>query len=309
MEFTMDIQKRLFQMQDEKYADFQSKLTPTIPREKFIGVRVPKLRKLAKEYIKEAGRQECGREPEMCEGSRETEYRERDRESELLAGNGKSKPCESDREPELLAGNRKSKPCENDRVPGLLAGNRKSKPCENDKEPELWKFLEDLPHQYYDENILHGMLVSEIKDYKTCVRAVDTFLPYVDNWAVCDTMSPKAFKKHRTELLEKIREWVASDQVYTCRFGIRMIMVHFLDEDYRPEYLEPVADIRSEEYYVNMMIAWFFATALAKQWDTVIPYLTGNRLSVWVHNKTIQKARESYRITDEQKVYLKSLKR
>lgn len=237
MGFTMDIQKQLFQMQDEKYADFQSRLTPTIPREKFIGVRVPGLRKLAKEYIKEAGCQKCGREP------------------------------------------------------------------------ELWKFLEDLPHQYYDENILHGMLVSEIKDYKTCVRAVDTFLPYVDNWAVCDTMSPKAFKKHRTELLEKIKEWIASDQVYTCRFGIRMIMVHFLDEDYRQEYLEPVADIRSEEYYVNMMIAWFFATALAKQWDTVIPYLTGNRLSVWVHNRTIQKARESYRITDEQKVYLKSLKR
>ena len=130
----------------------------------------------------------------------------------------------------------------------------------------------------------------------------------MDNWAVCDIMSPKVFRKHKEELLSVIKRWVASDQVYTCRFGIEMLMSHYLDQDYKPEYLEIVAAVRSEEYYVNMMIAWFFATALAKQWDTVIPYIEENRLEPWVHNKTIQKARESYRITPEQKEYLKGLK-
>ena len=177
------------------------------------------------------------------------------------------------------------------------------------KDPECQEFLKELPHQYYDENMLHGLILSEMKDYDDCIRAVDLFLPYVDNWAVCDIMSPKVFKKHKEQLLEKIREWAASDLVYTCRFGLEMLMSHFLDEDYAPEYLEIPAGVRSEEYYVNMMIAWFCATALAKQWDTTIPYIEGNRLDTWVHNKTIQKARESYRITEEQKEYLKGLKR
>ena len=223
----MKITKKLFELQDEKYADFQAKLTPGVPRECMIGVRVPQVRILAKSYC---------------------------------------------------------------------------------KDPESETFLQELPHQYYDENMLHGLVLSEIKDFESCVKAVDAFLPYVDNWAVCDIMSPKVFKKHKEELLPIIKRWVSSDQVYTCRFGMEMLMSHYLDQDYKPEYLEIVAVVRSDEYYVNMMIAWFFATALAKQWDTVIPYIEQKRLDPWVHNKTIQKARESYRITPEQKEYLKGLK-
>lgn len=177
------------------------------------------------------------------------------------------------------------------------------------KEPEHEAFLQDLPHQYYDENILHSLLVSEIKDYDECIREVEHFLPYVDNWAVCDIMAPKVFKKHKEELLGKIREWVVSPEPYTCRFGMEMLMTHFLDEDFQAEYLEMPAGVVSEEYYVNMMIAWFFATALAKQWDATIPYIESGCLGKWVHNKTIQKARESYRITAEQKEYLKTLKK
>lgn len=170
-------------------------------------------------------------------------------------------------------------------------------------------FLRELPHRYYDENMLHGLLLSAMKDYETCLEAVEEFLPYVDNWAVCDCMSPKVFKKHRDSLLVRIREWVSSEKVYTCRFGIGMLMTHYLDEDFQPEYLEIPAAVRSAEYYVNMMIAWFFATALAKQWEAALPYLEQNRLDLWVHNKTIQKARESSRITPEQKQYLYTLRR
>ena len=177
------------------------------------------------------------------------------------------------------------------------------------KDPESAAFLMQLPHTYYDENILHALLIAEIKDYDACMEALEAFLPYIDNWAVCDSLSPKVFGKHKTELLQKIRLWILSGHTYTCRFGMGMLMRWFLDEDFRPEYLEMPAAVRSEKYYVNMMTAWFFATALAKQWDAAIPYLEQNRLDVWTHNKTIQKARESYRITPEQKEYLKTLKR
>lgn len=224
----MTMQERLFALQDREYALFQSKLTPTIPQEMFIGVRVPEVRKLAK----------------------------------------------------------------------VVA-----------KEPECDTFLQSLPHTYYDENMLHAVLLSEMKDYEACVQAVERFLPYVDNWAVCDILSPKVFRKHKTELLEKIRSWSASSMPYTCRFGMEMLMSYYLDTDFRPELLEIPASVHSEEYYVRMMAAWFFATALAKQWDAAIPYLEQNRLETWVHNKTIQKARESYRISPEQKEYLKTLKR
>ena len=176
------------------------------------------------------------------------------------------------------------------------------------KDPESTEFLKQLPHRYYDENILHALLVMEIKDYDTCVREVERFLPYVDNWAVCDIFSPKVFRKNREKLIEKIKEWAASDRPYTCRFGLGMLMTHFLDEDFKPEYLEIPAAVHSEEYYVNMMIAWFYATALAKQWDATIGYIEKQRLDRWTLNKTIQKARESYRITPEQKEYLKTLK-
>lgn len=176
------------------------------------------------------------------------------------------------------------------------------------KEPETAEFLNMLPHQYYDENNLHGFLVEQIKNYDTVVAAIDAFLPYVDNWATCDLMSPKVFKKHRPELLKDIQRWMASERIYTIRFGIGMLMTHFLDEDFASQHLDRVAAIRSEEYYVNMMIAWYFATALAKQWDAVIPYIEQHCLDKWVHNKAIQKAVESYRITDEQKGYLRSLR-
>ncbi len=176
------------------------------------------------------------------------------------------------------------------------------------KDDEAGLFIKKLPHDYYDENMLHGLLISEIEDYVECVNSVDAFLPFVDNWAVCDTMSPKIFRKHRAELLAEISRWISSDRTYTCRFGIEMLMNHYLDEYFQEEYLELPAAVRRDEYYVNMMVAWYFATALAKQWDATVQYLDDRRLDIWVHNKTIQKARESYRIKPEQKEYLKSLK-
>lgn len=177
------------------------------------------------------------------------------------------------------------------------------------KEQDCEPFLKDLPHKYFDENMLHTLLLNEQKDFEGTVSLVESFLPYIDNWAVCDILSPKVFKKHKMELMSYIKKWSSSKETYTCRFGIEMLMSHFLDDDFLPEYLKIPASIHSDEYYVNMMIAWFFATALAKQWDATIPYIQNGRLDIWCHNKTIQKARESYRITDEQKQYLKTLKR
>ena len=224
----MKIQKELFSLQDKEYMKFSSKLTPNVPEDTIIGVRIPEIRKLAKKLVKN------------------NEYKD---------------------------------------------------------------FLKELPHKYYDENLLHGAIISESKDFEKCIKLLDNFLPFVDNWAVCDTISPKIFKKHKKELIEKIKEWSQSDKTYTCRFGVEMLMTHFLDEDFKKEYLEMVANIHSEEYYVKMVIAWFFATALAKQWDYAVIYLENNRLDVWVHNKTIQKARESLRILEDKKGYLKGLKR
>lgn len=173
---------------------------------------------------------------------------------------------------------------------------------------EAETFLQELPHQYYEENNLHMMLLAGIKEYEKCVCEVERFLPYINNWATCDSPAPKCFAKHKEELLPKIRTWMVSDHTYTIRYGIEMLMNLYLEEDFKPEYPKLAAAVQSEEYYVNMMIAWYFATALAKQWDAVIPYLEQRKLSPWVHRKTIQKAVESYRITDEQKIYLKSLR-
>lgn len=173
---------------------------------------------------------------------------------------------------------------------------------------EAAAFLKVLPHEYYDENNLHGFLLSELKDFDETVAAANEFLPYVDNWATCDLLSPKAFKKHLPELWDKIPDWLASGETFTVRFGIEMLMSFYLDAEFRPEVNERVAAVKSGEYYVNMMIAWHFATALAKQWDETISYLTEKRLDKWTHNKAIQKAVESYRITDEQKAYLRTLK-
>ncbi len=225
--FMTPLQERLFAMQDKQYAEFQSKLTPGVPPESFIGVRVPVLRKFAKEFA---------------------------------------------------------------------------------KKDEVNDFVHQLPHKYYDENMLHSLLISQVKDYEECISLTDAFLPYVDNWAVCDIMSPKVFAKHKSALTEKIKTWISSQHTFTCRFGIEALMSHYLDKDFKAEYLEIPAAVSSEEYYVKMMVAWFFATALAKQWDATIPYIEQKRLAPWTHNKTIQKAIESYRITPGQKEYLRTLK-
>lgn len=169
-------------------------------------------------------------------------------------------------------------------------------------------FLSELPHKYFEENQLHAFIISEMKDYDECVARLNAFLPFVDNWATCDQLSPKIFKKHRTELLREIKKWIVSEKTYTVRFAIGMLLEHYLDGDFKPEYLETVASVKSNEYYINMMISWYFATALAKQFDSAVKYLENNRLDKWTHNKTIQKAVESYRIMPEQKEYLKALK-
>ena len=171
------------------------------------------------------------------------------------------------------------------------------------------RFLSHLPHSYYEEDMLHGMLISLVKDYDRCLDLTDRFLPYVDNWAVCDTLSPKVFAKHKAQLLENILRWSSSSHTYTCRFGVRMLMTHFLDESFSADFLEIPAAIRSEEYYVKMMVAWFFATALAKQWEATLPYLENRQLDPWTHRKTIQKAIESYRIPPERKDYLRTLRK
>ena len=169
-------------------------------------------------------------------------------------------------------------------------------------------FLKELPHRYFDEDQLHAFIISLEKDFDVCVGEVETFLPYVDNWATCDQMSPKVFKKQPERLLPYITRWIGSGDTYTVRFAMGMLMEHFLGDNFNTGYADLVAGVRSEEYYVNMMAAWYFATALAKQYESVLPYLTERRLPVWTHNKTIQKAVESYRITPEQKEYLRTLR-
>ena len=169
-------------------------------------------------------------------------------------------------------------------------------------------FLKELPHDFFEENQLHAFIISRIKDYSRCMELLKAFLPYIDNWATCDQLSPKIFKKHRTELLSEVRQWIKSDRAYTIRFAIGMLMEHFLDEDFEEEYLEIVSAVRSDEYYVKMMVAWYFATALAKQYDSAVKYLEECKLDSWTHNKAIQKSVESRRISEERKEYLKTLK-
>ncbi len=179
---------------------------------------------------------------------------------------------------------------------------------------EIWgteeaeTFLTELPHQYYEENLVHFFLIAMIRDFDGCVKAVETFLPYVDCWPVCDQSTPKVFKKNHEKLLPPVRKWIASEHVYTARFGIRMLMNEFLGEDFKPEYLEWVAAVRGEDYYIRMMVAWYFATALAKRYDESIVFMEERRLEPWTHKKAIQKAVESFRVSDEHKEYLKSLR-
>ena len=223
----MEIEERLFALQDKGYRDFHKKLVPTVPQDKIIGVRTPALRKLAKEIVQMG---------------------------------------------------------------------------------EAEAFLARLPHRYFDENQLHAFIISGMMDYGECMARLQEFLPYIDNWATCDQLSPKVFKQHRQELLKEIRKWLESEETYTVRFAIGMLMHHFLDEDFDEAYLSMVAEVRSEEYYVNMMIAWYFATALAKQYEAALPFIEGNRLATWTHNKAIQKAVESRRVSPEHKAYLRGLK-
>ena len=169
-------------------------------------------------------------------------------------------------------------------------------------------YLNGLPHYYLEENGLHAFLIENIKDYDGAMARTEEFLPYIDNWATCDSLSPKVFKKHRPELIERIKTWITSERTYTVRYGLGMLMEHFLDEDFQPEQLDLAASVVSGEYYVNMMQAWYFATALAKQYDCAVEYIRERRLQEWVHNKTIQKSVESRRITPERKEYLKSLR-
>ena len=176
------------------------------------------------------------------------------------------------------------------------------------KDSDIDAFLSSVPHQYFDEDQLHAFILSLEKNFDKCIAEVDAFLPYIDNWATCDQLSPKVFKKEPEKLLPHIQSWIKSDRTYTVRFAIGMLMQHFLDERFDVKYADLAAAVRSEEYYVNMMIAWYFATALAKQYESILPYLEEKRLDDWVHNKAIQKSVESYRITDEQKTYLKTLK-
>lgn len=173
---------------------------------------------------------------------------------------------------------------------------------------DIGEFLNSLPHKYYEENNLHSFLVAEIKDFDLCLAKVEKFLPYIDNWATCDSFAPKCFKKHTGELLTKIKEWLSSDSTYTVRFAVKMLMDLYLDSEFSTEYLYLVANIKSNEYYINMACAWYYATALAKQYESAISLIEEKALSPWVHNKAIQKAVESYRITQKQKEYLKGLK-
>ena len=195
-----------------------------------------------------------------------------------------------------------------ERIIGVRTPDLRKYAAELSRMEDAAAFLALLPHRYHEENTLHGFLIGRIADYDACVAALDAFLPYVDNWATCDSIRPRCFKRNLSRLIGEIRRWMASEQTYTIRFGIEMLMCFYLGGAFDPVYLDWVAALRSEEYYVNMMIAWFFATALAKQWDAALPVIEARRLDPWVHNKAIQKAVESYRIPADRKNLLRTRK-
>ena len=223
-----EIQKILYSNRDDKNAKFQASLTPGVDEDKFMGVRVPVVRKIAKEIY-------------------------------------------------------------------------------TDKEL-VEEFLKELPHEYFDENMLHAVLISMESDYDRFVEKLEAFFPYIDNWAVSDTIACKSAKKNPELLIKDAIRWAKSDKTYTCRVGVDFIMSYYLNDYFKAEYNEIISKIVSDEYYVNMMVAWYFATALAKQWEATIPYIEEKKLSVWVHNKTIQKSVESFRVTNEHKDYLRTLR-
>lgn len=197
---------------------------------------------------------------------------------------------------------------EKDRVIGIRTPILRKFAKEYAKTDDAQKFIRELPHYYYEENNLHMMIITGIKDYDTCVIEIERFLPYIDNWATCDLPVPQCFYKNKEKLIDNVISWIKSDDTYTIRYGIETLMSIYLDDAFESSYPRLVSEVISDEYYVNMMIAWYFATALAKQWEAVIPYIEEKRLPEWVHKKTIQKAVESYRITDEQKKYLRALR-
>ena len=220
------VRRELFALRDEKYREFHKKLVPTVDEERIIGIRVPELRKYAKELAKQEGE----------------------------------------------------------------------------------VYLDLLPHHYIEENNLHAFLICGIKDFGEAMRRTEEFLPYIDNWATCDSFMPKVFKKHPDEVFEKVKERLKSERVYTVRYGLVTLLNNFLDGEFRPEMLELAAGIRSGEYYINMAIAWYFSIALVKQYAAALPYILEQRLDKWTHNKAIQKAIESYRVSPERKEYLRGLK-
>ena len=223
----IELQQLLFEYEDKKYGDFGAKLIPTLPREKFIGIRSPEYKNILKR-IKD--------------------------------------------------------------------------------DPVIPEFLSALPHTYHEENCLHVALINKIKDFNECVAALEKFMPYIDNWAVNDGVNPACFKKHRAELIGLVQKWISSEATYTRRCGMKILMANYLDDDFKPEYLDLPADLRSNEYYVNMMTAWLFAEALVKQWDSAVKFIETHRLDSWTHNKAIQKACESFRVPDERKDYLRTLR-
>ncbi len=224
----MDITQRLFEMQDEEYRDFTSKLIPNISPDTMMGIRLPHIKKLARELYKGG---------------------------------------------------------------------------------EYVDFINDLPHAYFEEYHLHSFIISQIKDIDACISEIDKLLPYIDNWSVCDSLRPKCFAKNKEKALDFIKKCLDSDHTYTMRFAIEMLMVYFLDGDFKSEYLDLVTNVDGEDYYLKMMVAWYFATALAKQYDITLPYIENQAIKdKWTHNKAIQKALESYRVSEDKKVYLKALK-
>ena len=174
--------------------------------------------------------------------------------------------------------------------------------------PDSCEFMSTLPHDYYEENNLHALLIAEIKDFDECIHALETFLPYLDNWATCDSLRPVSFKFNTGRLLTHIYNWLESDKPYTVRFGIEMLMVHYLDDNFDEKHLYTVSKIKSDDYYVKMMVSWYFATALAKQYESTVPFISTFKLDPWIHNKTIQKACESYRVSLERKEYLRGFR-
>ena len=198
---------------------------------------------------------------------------------------------------------------DSERVIGVRTPQLKSLAREIYGSGEYESFISSLPHRYFEENNLHGFIICVMKDFDTCLSEVERFLPYIDNWATCDQLRPKALSKNKEKLLERICVWIKSDHTYTVRFGLGMLTAHFLDADFRPEFLDLAAGVTAGEYYVDMMLAWFFATALAKQYEATVPYIENRILSEKVHGISIRKACESFRVTDEQKRYLKTLKR